>query len=225
MYAVVTGGDKGLGFHMARELKTRGYSLVLISRNGPALKNAARSIDAEYYVIDLAKNYPRAKEIIEKYRPGVLINNAGFGYYGRFVEQGEDNIRDMLRLNVETLTFLTKWAMENMRGRGGYIMNVSSLAACHPIPGSSVYAASKAYVEHFTRSLIRENPYPEVHISYLLLGPTNTDFWKTAHWEPGPLKHIMLFPEKVAKYALNLMFKGKSRIVPRAAFRLYCSLR
>ncbi len=219
MYALVTGASGGLGYHIAEELKRRGYSLILVSKSAERLERAAEKLGAEHQMaLDLSKDYRALGPIIEKYRPEVIVNNAGFGIYGEFPEQDAERIVDMLELNVVALTWITHRGMQVMER--GYILNISSVAACHPLPRLAAYSASKAYVEHFSRSLIREGG--NVHVSYLLLGPTKTSFFKNASMPVGKIERIMLSPEKVAHYAVNKMFRKKTRIVPGVLYKLYC---
>ncbi len=217
MHAIITGGSRGLGFHIAKEIKDRGYDIILISRNEEALKNSARILGAEYYVVDLAKNYEKIGDIIRRYKPYIVVNNAGVGLYGEFREQRWENLRDMLNVNIMALTYITKIALESMKE--GYILNISSVASCRPQKNLSIYAATKAYVAHFSKSLAKEE---HVHISYLLLGPTKTDFFKNANMPTKFLEKIMMDPSKVAKYTVNKMFKRKKRIVPGIIYKFYC---
>ncbi len=222
MYALITGSSSGLGFHIAKELKTRGYDLILISRNEEKLKIAAEMLHSSiYYPIDLSKDYKKVGDIIEEFKPQVVVNNAGFGMYGELENQEWERIEDMINLNILALTYITKKAVEVLDE--GYILNVSSVAACHSQPNLSVYAATKSYVAMFSRSLAKEiNGRKELKISYLLLGPTRTNFFKNAGMPTNGIEKIMLSPEKVAKYAVKKMFEGKRRIVPGVIFKLYC---
>ena len=218
MKAIVTGGDSGLGFHIAKELKNRKYGIIIIARNEEKLKRAAKELDANWYAIDLAKDYMEAGEIIKSERPKILVNDAGFGLYGRMEEQDWEKLENMLNLNILALTYLTYIGLKVMEN--GYILNVSSVAACRAQKNLSVYAATKAYVEQFSKSLNREKR--KTKISYLLLGPTKTNFFKNANMPTKGLEKIMLSPEKVAKYAVDKMLKGKERIVPGIIYKLYC---
>ncbi len=222
MHALVTGASSGLGFHIAKELKMRGYDLILISRNEEKLKTAAEMLKSSiYYPIDLSKDYKEVGDIIEKFKPQVVVNNAGFGIYGDLEDQEWGRIEDMINLNVLALTYITKRAVEILNE--GYILNISSVAACHSQPKLSVYAATKAYVAMFSRSLSREMKSKKgVRASYLLLGPTRTNFFKNAGMPTKGLERIMLSPDKVARYAVKKMLRGKRRIVPGVLFKLYC---
>ncbi len=219
MYAVVTGGSTGLGYYIAKALSKRKYRLILISRNEERLKKAAKELNAEWYALDLSKNYLKAGEIIKKIKPAVLVNNAGFGLYGEFADTDPQKIIDMINLNVTALTHLTKIAFEVMDK--GHILNIASVAACHPQPRLSVYAATKAYVAHLSRSLIKEAP-PQIKVSYVLLGPTKTNFFKNAGMSTKAFEKIMLSPEMVAEKIVRSMFRGKKRITPGIIYKLYC---
>ena len=219
MYAVVTGGSTGLGYYIAKALFKRGYHIVLISRNSERLEKAAREMNAEWYAVDLSKNYLEAGEIIKEVKPAILVNNAGFGLYGEFSKMSSQKIIDMINLNITALTYLTKIAFEVMDK--GYILNIASVAACHPQPKLSVYAATKAYVAHLSRSLIKESS-SQIKVSYVLLGPTKTGFFKNAGMSTKTFEKIMLSPEYVAEKIVNSMFRGKKRITPGIIYKLYC---
>ena len=218
MKAIVTGGDCGLGFHIARELKNRGYEITIIARNEEKLKKSAKILEAKWYAIDLSKNYTDAGEIIKREKPKILINNAGFGLYGKIEELDWGKLENMLNLNILALTYLTHMGLKVMKS--GYILNISSVAACRAQKNLSVYAATKAYVEQLSKSLNREDR--RTKISYLLLGPTKTNFFKNANMPTKNVERIMLNPEKVAKYAVDKMLKGKERIVPGVIYKIYC---
>jgi len=216
MYALITGGSRGLGFYIARELKNRGYDPILISRDDKILRNAAMELDAAYYVIDLSKDYEKLEKIIRDLKPVIIVNNAGFGVYGDIKEQNWERLKDMITVNILALTYITKIALET--SKKGYILNISSVAACRAQKKLSVYAATKAYVAHLSQCLAKDG----WQVSYLLLGPTRTDFFKNANMPPKNLDRIMLNPESVARYAVDKMLKGKRRIVPGIIYKLYC---
>lgn|GEM_PF-3924547 len=105
-----------MGFHLARELKNRGYEIILISKNVERLREAARKLDAIYYAIDLSKDYEKIGKIIKEFRPKVIINNAGFGIYGDIKNQDWRKLKDMLNVNIMALTYITKVAIEHSTG-------------------------------------------------------------------------------------------------------------
>ena len=222
MYALVTGGSSGIGYHMAKELRKRGYNVIIVAKNEERLKKAANEIGAIYFSIDLGKDYRKVREIMEKFKPKIVINNAGFGQFGEFSKMDEEEIIGMIKVNIEALTYITRVAMEHMEK--GYILNISSVASCHPMKNLAVYSGTKAYVEHFTRSLQRENT-KNIRISYLLLGPTRTAFFEKANMPTKNIEKIMLSPEKVAKNAVEKLLRGKRRIVLGFLYKLYCFLR
>ncbi len=218
MKAVVTGGSGGLGYHIARELRRRGYELILISSNEHRLKRAAEELGARWYAMDLSEDYVEAGKIVEMEKPHVLVNNAGFGMYGEFQNQEWANLERMLKLNILALTHLTHSFLRVRKD--GFILNISSVAACRAQKYLSAYAGSKCYVAHFTESLSRE--IEGVEISYLLLGPTRTGFFQRAGMPTQRFERIMLDADMVARYAVDMMFRGKRRIVPGLVYKLHC---
>ncbi len=216
MYALITGGSRGVGFHIARELKRRGYEIILIARDEERLKKAAGKLNAVYYAIDLSEDYEKVGEVIKEYRPAVVVNNAGFGIYGSIEELSWERLREMINVNVAALTYITQEALKNVRDC--HVLNISSVASCRAQKKLAVYAATKAYVEHLSKSLRRDG----YRVSYMLLGPTRTDFFRNAGMPTEKFKRIMLSPEKVARYAVDRMLKGKARIVPGILYKLYC---
>ena len=149
MKAFVTGGSSGLGYYIAKELRNRGYHLILVSSNKERLRAAAKKLDAEYFVLDLSQEYSRAGEILRESNPDILVNNAGIGIYGDMDSIKWKDVEKMLKLNMIALTNLT-YEFLKIR-KSGYILNISSVASCRPQKKWSAYAASKAYVSHFTR--------------------------------------------------------------------------
>ena len=220
MKAFITGGSSGIGYHIAKELKARGYELVIIAKNEDKLKRAAEELEARWYSVELANDYIKAGALLQKEKPELLVNNAGFGIYGELKDMEWDNVEDMLRVNVIALTYLT-YVFLKIR-KSGRILNISSVAACRTQRKLSVYAGSKAYVGHFTKSMAKELP-SEITISYLLLGPTKTEFFRRAGMDTKGIEKIMLSPDKVASYAVDKFLRGKKRITLGLLYKMYCA--
>ena len=156
--ALVTGASSGLGEQFARQLARRGYDLVLVARRTDRLHALADELPREPIVIghDLAAN---AAGLVGKVAgQGVdvdlLVNNAGFGTYGRVWEVEEGRDAEMVRLNCEAVVTLTRAFLPAMveRGRGGVIV-VASTAGMQPLPYEATYAASKAFALSYTEAL------------------------------------------------------------------------
>lgn len=189
---VITGASSGIGEAMARQLAVWGARLVLVARRVDRLEALAQSLrqpagpEVSVVAWDLSLSgsarglYQRLET--EGLLPDILINNAGFGEYLDFCDHELAALEEMIRLNVETLTVLSRLCLPRMRAQGaGGILNVSSVVAYIPVPGFSAYSASKAYVYWLTQALSHELAGTGVHVSVLCPGPTTTEFHIRSH--------------------------------------------
>lgn len=187
MAALITGASVGIGRELARIFAESGHDLVLVARNVEQLKQVAA--ECQSLGSGTARVLPKdlsvpgaAREIFDELkRDGVaidvLVNNAGFGNYGRFAEVDLDADLRLLQVNIVALTALTKLFLPDMLARGsGRIMNVASMAAFQPGPYLSTYYASKAYVLHFSEAIASECAGRGVIVSALCPGPVATEF-------------------------------------------------
>jgi short-subunit dehydrogenase len=149
----------------------------------------------------------------------VLVNNAGFGAQGRFVELSLDRQLEMLQVNITSLTHLTGLLLPGMveRRRGG-VLNVASTAAFQPGPGMAVYYATKAYVLSFTEALAEELAGTGVTVTASCPGPTTTNFGTAAGMKTlGLVKKISMSAESVARISHRAFRRGK--VVAVTGFR------
>lgn len=225
--ALVSGAASGLGLEFCRILAADSYDLILVDKDEEGLTRAAAAIQDEFgtrteaIVKDLGVNRA-ADELfaeVEGCELDVLINSAGFGLFGFFVETDWKFEERMLQLHVLNLTRLCKLVARNMVQRGsGRIMNVSSLAAFQPGPLMNIYYASKAYIHFFSEALANELKGSGVTCSVLLPGLFNTNFASSAaRYSGSPQKKekiVTTTVEQVAKTAMKGMMKGKIRIIP-----------
>ena len=225
--AFITGAASGLGLEFCRLLAASSYDLVMVDKDEAGLAQTARSIEdvygtrTEVIVKDLGVN-KAAEELfreVEGHEFDILINSAGFGLFGFFVETDWQFEESMLQLHVMNLTRLTKLVAQKMVLRGsGRIMNVSSLAAFQPGPLMNIYYASKAYIHFFSEALANELKGTGVTITVLLPGLFNTNFASSAAMYSGSPekkeKIVTTSVESVAKTALKGMMKGRIRIIP-----------
>ncbi|ROO83282.1 hypothetical protein EDD29_0777 [Actinocorallia herbida] len=216
--AMVTGASSGIGESFARLLAARGADLVLVARRGEVLEALAaelrgRGVRAEVLAADLTLPDDLARVRARAAEVDLLVNNAGFGAFGGFAELPADDHRRQVTLNVTALMELSHAALGAMaaRGRGG-ILNVASVAAYAPSPGSAVYGASKAFVVSFTESLHVEAKAAGVHVTALCPGFTRTE-------DGAPTGLVWLGREKVAAAGLAAVERGKDRCVPGAQYR------
>lgn len=185
--ALITGASAGLGEQFARRLADRGVLLTLVARREDRLEELARSfpVDVEVLPADLGTAAGVAAveaRLTETDRPvDLLVNNAGFGAYGPFVELPIDRQHELIDLNVTALVRLTRAALGAMTARqAGGIINVGSTAAYQPNPYGAVYGASKAFVRSFTEAVHEELRDSGVHVMLLSPGFTDTEFQQVA---------------------------------------------
>jgi short-subunit dehydrogenase len=219
--ALVTGASGGIGEAIARELGSQGYQLTLVARSAGRLTALADELGgARTIVADLADPATPAKVVAEVSDVDVLVNNAGIGDYGPFVDADLDKTLGMVQLNITALTDLTHRYLRGMVERGhGRILNVSSTAAFQPGPLMAVYYATKAYVLSFSEAIAEELRGTGVTVTALCPGPTASGFQAAADMELSALVKGRRLPtsEAVARYGVRAMHKGDVVAVHGAA--------
>ncbi len=219
--ALVTGASAGLGAEFARQLSKRGHALVLAARRKDRLEGLSRELgNARAVAIDLSKKDAATKLLADVEANGetveLLVNNAGFGLIGRFAELDAKRQRQMIDLNVGTLTDLCRAvAPEMIKRKSGAIINVASTAAFQPGPNMAVYFATKAFVLSLTEALHEELKPHGIKVSCLCPGPTRTEFGEVAGFGGNGMfdKVAMDSPEVVTR-ALDGLEHNKAVVVP-----------
>ncbi len=222
--ALITGASGGIGKEFAQLFAENGYNLVLVARSEDKLKRIANELESQYKITviilaeDLAKPNTASKLYAEVKKRGIiidtLINNAGFGDFQDFVEEDLNTVKEMLQLNVTTLTELTSLFVKEMKARNnGKILNIASTAAFQPLPKFAVYAATKAYVLHFTEALHYELRNTAIKVSVLCPGPTSTGFNKRANAEKLNFLKNGMSPQVVAQTGHKGLMKNKMTII------------
>lgn len=227
MLALITGASSGIGRDMAHNLAKKGFDLVLVARNQDGLekieheiKNENPKIEVTTYSLDLAVKENLYKLHDEVKNIDVLINNAGFGTFGKFSETDLEKEINMINTNVSAVHVLTKLYLKDMvEHNKGNVLNVASIAAFMPGPLMATYYATKNYVLALSRAINRElkKDKSNVKISVLCPGPVNTNFNNVAD-----VKFNLrgLSSEYVADYAIKNMLKGKLIIVPGTSIKI-----
>lgn len=221
---LITGASGGIGAEMARILAPYGGTLLLAARSQNQLEAVADECkragsEAHVYVADLGKHEGATElfnRIIEDGREiDILINNAGYGKVGDFVDHEAEVYADMITLNVETLTVLSRLVLTAMVSRNsGGIMNVASTAAFQPMPRFNVYAATKAYISSFSQALHAELKSTGIHVSCLAPGPTKTGFFVRADSRRPPPSAPPAEAHDVALRGLIGLARNKRLVVP-----------
>ena len=219
--ALVTGASAGLGVEFARQLSERGHRLVLAARRKERLEGLAAELGkARAVAIDLSKKDAAAKLMADLEANGeeidLLVNNAGFGLIGRFAKADAKRLRQMIDLNVGTLTDLCRAVAPRMIDRkSGGIINVASTAAFQPGPNMAVYFATKAFVLSLTEALHEELKPHGVHVTCLCPGPTRTEFGDVAGFGGnGMFDRVAMESPEVVAAGLEGFDKNKAVVVP-----------
>ncbi len=219
--ALITGASAGLGVEFARQLSKRGHALLLAARRKERLEELAKELGkARAVAIDLSKANAAAKLMADVRAAGeeveILVNNAGFGLIGQFAKLDAKRERQMIDLNVGTLTDLCRAVAPQMIERkSGAILNVASTAAFQPGPKMAVYFATKAFVLSLSEALHEELKPHGVRVTCLCPGPTRTEFGEVAGFGGNGLfdRVAMESPEVVAA-GLDGLDKNKAVVVP-----------
>lgn len=224
--ALVTGASSGIGLELAREHAKRGGDLVLVARRRDRLEEIKKEFEATHGVnvalierdlglADAAEGLVRDLEQ-QGLQIDVLINNAGFGGYGKFHERAWEDDRKMIELNVMALAGLTRLVLPGMVERGsGRILNVASVAGFLPGPYQATYYATKAFVITLSEAIADELKGTGVTVTALCPGATETEFIERAD-----LNGTRLFvagmdsAAKVAAHGYEAMLNGKTLAIP-----------
>jgi short-subunit dehydrogenase len=219
--ALITGASAGLGVEFARLLSSRGHALVLAARRGERLESLARELGhARAVEIDLSKAGSADRLMADVKAAGeeveMLVNNAGFGLIGRFAELDAGRLREMIDLNVGTLTDLCRAVAPGMIERkSGGIVNVASIAAFQPGPKMAVYFATKAYVLSFTEALHEELKPHGIKVSCLCPGPTRTEFGEVAGFGGSAMfDRVAMEAPEVVRAGLDGLDRNHAVVVP-----------
>jgi uncharacterized protein len=224
-YALITGGSQGIGYELARLFAEDGYNLILVARTEEDLQQRAQELGQQYGidVIPIARDLFQPEAPFELYdevksrnvQVDVLVNDAGQGQYGLFVESDIRRQLDIIQLNVSSLTVLTHLFLKDMVARNeGKILQLASIASELPGPWQAVYHATKAYVLHLTEALIRELKDSAVTMTALQPGATDTDFFNKAEMQESKILDTKLSdPAKVARDGYEALMKGDDKVV------------
>lgn len=229
--ALVTGASAGLGEEFARQLAQRGTSLVLVARREERLRQLADELTAagvavEVLAADLTDpgDVDRVVARLEDDDEPVdlLVNNAGFGLYGAFVDLDAERQAAMVELNVDAVTRLAHALAPRLVARGGGgIINLGSTASFQPDPYGAVYGATKAYVLSFSEALHEELAPHGVRVLALCPGFTRTEFQEVASVDHGALpSRAVMTAGPVVRAGLDAFTRGQAVCLPGVLNRL-----
>lgn len=225
-WALVTGASSGFGVDFAHELAAKGHNLVLVARSVEPMQKLARDLEAQHGTrtrvigMDLSRAGVGAelKQLLdaEGIRIDTLINNAGYGVFGEFIDQPLQKTLDMLQLNMMSLTELTHAFATDMARRGsGRILLVSSIGGYQATPTYAAYSASKAYVLLLGEALHEELKRKGVTVTVVSPGVAATNFLTVSGQRPTPYQRmLMMTSSAVVRSGLGALQRGRASIVP-----------
>lgn len=221
---LITGASSGIGWELARRFAADGSRLILVARNEAKLRELAEDLRVRHgtesliLARDLSEPHAASRLFAElKQRgqePDVLVNNAGFGQFGQFMDIPLNRHLNMLQLNMATLVELTHQCLPGMlQRRQGSILNLGSTASFQPGPNSAVYYASKAFVLSFSEALWKELQGTGVSVTCLCPGPTRTGFGADSQMDQTPVFRFNSMDVGAVADAGHRGLRRKSRVV------------
>ncbi|MFT3822831.1 MAG: SDR family oxidoreductase [Chitinophagaceae bacterium] len=237
-YALVTGAAKGIGKGIARELARRKYNLLLVDLDNTSLINTKTflesTFDIEVQALHLDLSTPDAPERLLSWSApwhhnlAIVINNAGYGLNGSFEQLSLAEQLNLIDVNIKAQVILSHAYIPVLKKQTqAYLLNVGSTTAYQSIPYFNIYAASKAFVISFTRSLRYELLGSPVSVSVLIPGSTDTDFVNRARLNEKARKKAEKFdmqPDDVGQIAVRGLLNKKAEIIPGFTNKLHAFL-
>lgn len=226
-HTLITGASKGIGKALAEAFAKEGNNLILTARSQDALEELAADLMATYkitvhiYPTDLLE-----KDAVEnlyewcavnKYLVNILVNNAGFGQYGRFEEVALEDYLEMINLNQNVLLTMCYTFLPMLKEMPkAHILNISSITANLPTPFLAVYAGTKSFVLQFSRALRQELIGTKVNVTCSCPGITDTAFYERAgfHKKKEEFRNMQMTPKSVAELTVDGLFRKQAVVVP-----------
>lgn len=225
-WVLVTGASSGFGIEFAKQYAAQGRSLIVVARTLSKLESLATELRERFDVdvmvepVDLS-SIAAVTDLHQRLRDrnivvDVLINNAGHGLQGPFLDEPLERSLAMIDLDIASLTAMTRLFGEDMRARRkGSILMVASLLAYQGVKNFAVYSAAKAYVLRFSDALHRELKGEGVVVTALCPGMSDTGFAAEAKQHLTPvLKMLMMQPEPVVRAGIRALQAGRMSVVP-----------
>ncbi|MET0876528.1 MAG: SDR family oxidoreductase [Tardiphaga sp.] len=228
---LITGASAGIGAEFARVFAANSHRVALVARRGDRLNALATEIvaagGAAPIIIPCDLEQPDACDQIAAALAAAnvevefVVNNAGFGMFGRAIDMDRSQQLGIIDVNVRTVTDLSlRFSDSLIRNKGG-ILNISSIAGFLPGPGMAVYYASKAYVLSFTEALHQELGQKGVRVTALCPGPVPSEFQKRAGFEPGLDSAILnVSAAAVARLGYRGLMAGKRVVLPGLGIKM-----
>jgi len=224
--ALITGASSGIGYEIAKLFAADKTDLLIVARSEKKLLEIKKEFKEQFKVdvftvaadlsssegIQTVYDVVHSNNLIVNY----LVNNAGFGDYGAFIDRHMEKYKEMIQLNIVSLTELSYHYGKDMVNRGkGRILNVASMAGLQPDPNFAVYGATKAYVISVSEAIHKEFENTGVSVTVLSPGATASNFMERADMSKAKLyaSGVMTSLE-VAREGYNGMMKGTLHVIP-----------
>ncbi|WHS57790.1 SDR family oxidoreductase [Pseudomonas sp. G2-4] len=225
-WVLITGASSGFGEEFARQYAAQGKSLVLVARRLDKLEALSKELRERFgiEVINEQVDLSSIPAVIELHKRlvqqgiavDVLINNAGHGLQGPFLDHAIDQSLAMINLDIASLTTMTRLFAQDMRiRRRGYILQIASLLSYQGVKNFAVYSAAKAYVLRFSEALHQELKGDGIVVTALCPGMSDTGFAQSANQKLTPaLKMVMMQPQPVVRAGIRALQAGRMSVVP-----------
>lgn len=218
---LITGGSQGIGYELAKLFAKDKYSLVIVARDKDKLREAALHLVelGAPNVLSVSEDlsvHGGAKKVYDvvfenNITVDILVNDAGVGQHGFFVDIPMEKNDEMIHLNILSLVHLTHLFLKDMKKRNsGKILQLASVASYQPTPLLAVYAATKAFVLSFSDALANELKDSDITITALLPNATDTNFFTRADAEDTKAAQKAEDPAVVAKVGYEALMKGET---------------
>jgi 3-oxoacyl-[acyl-carrier protein] reductase len=224
--AVVTGASKGIGFAIAKALLSAGANVAICARNAGGLNDAVEQLQTEGrrkvagYVTDVAESEQVAEffRFVDRELGGldILVNNAGIGIFRATAALTVEEWDRVIATNLSGAFYCSREALQRFQARGGgWIINISSLAAKNPFAGGAAYNASKFGLTGFAEAMMLDHRYDNVRVSSILPGSVDTAFAGRS----GPRSDWKIAPEDIAQIVLNVLRMPERTLISRVEVR------
>jgi short-subunit dehydrogenase len=224
--ALITGASSGIGYEIAKLFAADKTDLLIVARDEKKLLEIKKEFEEQFKVdvftvaadlsltegIQMIHDVVKSNNLIVNY----LVNNAGFGVYGFFIDRSMEKYKQMIQLNIASLTELGYHYGKEMVKRGkGRILNVASMAGLQPDPNFAVYGATKAYVISVSEAIHKEFENTGVSVTVLSPGATASNFKERADMNNAKLYASGVMTSfDVAREGYKGMMKGKLHVIP-----------
>ena len=223
--ALVTGGSRGIGLSVARALLAQGASVVITGTSEAHLKNANADLAGGGAVLPLqadVRQYDAVERAVtmavERFGGlDIVVNNAGIGVFRAVADMSLEEWNAVIETNLTGVFHCTRAALPHLRTRGGgWIINISSLAAANAFPEAAAYCASKAALNAFSEALMQEVRHDGIRVAYVMPGSVRTAF---SGRTPAAQDEWKLAPEDVAQVIVDLVGHPSRSLPSRVEIR------